>query len=113
MSINILKYVETFILSGLTVSGISYVGNNLNPLAAGIISGIPISIPSMLLIKGRQNQQQFIWSAFIMVSFLAIITGLCAFLFTKMKMSANASVAISFVSWCIGGYIYYLYIKKN
>ncbi len=113
MSTNILKYLETFILSGSTVTGISYVGNNMNPLAAGIISGVPISIPSMLLIKGRSNREKFIWSAFVMVSFLAVITGLCTFLFTKVRMSANKSVAISFISWCIGGFIYYLYIQKN
>ena len=46
-----MKYVETFLLSGATVTGITYVGNHLNPLAAGIISGVTISIPSMLLIN--------------------------------------------------------------
>lgn len=107
------KYLETFILSGATVSGISYVGNHMNPLAAGIISGIPISIPSMLLIDGRKNREQFIWSAFIMVSWLAVITGLCSFLFTSIKFSAIMAVCISFVSWCIGGYVYYLYISKK
>ena len=91
----LLKYLKTFILSGAVVSGISYVGNNLNPLAAGIISGIPISIPSMLLINGRKNREQFIWSAFVMVSWLAVITGLCAFLFTSVKFSAIMSVCIS------------------
>jgi hypothetical protein len=108
-----LRSLETFILSGATVSGISYVGNQMNPLAAGIISGIPISIPSMLLINGRKNREQFIFSAFVMVSWLAVITGLCSFLFAYIKLSADVSVGICFVSWCIGGYIYYLYISKK
>ena len=107
------EYIETFILAGATVSGISYVGNNLNALAAGIISGVPISIPSMLLIKDRKNQEKFIWSAFVMVSWLSIITGFCAFLFNHLKLSAILAVSISFISWCIGGYIYYLYISKK
>ena len=107
------KYLETFIISGSTVAAITYVGNHMNPLAAGIISGIPISIPSMLLINGRKNREQFIFSAFVMVSWLAVITGLCSFLFAHIKLSADVSVGISFVSWCIGGYIYYLYISKK
>lgn len=110
--IDAFKYIETFLLSGATVTGITYVGNYLNPLAAGIISGVPISIPSMLLINGKENRALFIWSAFIMVSLLAIITGLCAFLFIKLNMTASMSVGISFFSWCIGAYIYYLYIMK-
>ncbi len=104
--------VQTFVLSGLTVSGISYVGNNLNPLAAGIISGIPISIPSMLTVSKREDQKKFIWSAFVMVSFLAIITGLCAFLVLSVDMASIPAVVISFASWCIGAYIYYLYVRS-
>ncbi len=107
---NISKLMETFVLSGATVTGITYVGNHFNPLAAGIISGIPISIPSMALIKGRSNQQKFIWSAFVMVCFLAIITGLCAYLMLKTSLSDIYCIAISFLSWCLGAFIYYLYI---
>ncbi len=110
---NIMKYLETFLISGATVTGISYVGNNMNPLAAGIISGVPISIPSMLLIHGKENRSKFIWSAFVMVSFLAVITGLCAFLFIKLNLTAAMAVGVSFFSWCFGAYIYYLYIMKH
>ena len=110
---NILHYLETFGLSGATVTGISYVGNKLNPLAAGIISGVPISIPSMLLITGKQARKEFIWSAFIMVSFLAIITGFCALLFNHFELSASLSVSISFLTWCAGGYLYYIYITRK
>ena len=109
----IAEYIETFIIAGATVTGINYVGNNMNALAAGIISGVPISIPSMLLIKGRKNREKFIWSAFIMVSWLAVITGFCAFLFNHLKLNATLAVSASFISWCVGGYIYYLYISKK
>ena len=105
--------IQTFILSGLTVTGISYVGNNLNPLAAGIISGIPISIPSMLLVNRREDQKKFIWSAFIMVSFLALITGLCAYLVIYQNMGSIPSVIISFLSWCAGALLYYFYLRRT
>ena len=107
---DIVKLIETFLLSGATVTGISYVGNHFNPLAAGITSGVPISIPSMALINGRSNQKKFIWSAFIMVSFLSLITGLCALLMYKTSLSDLYCIIISFLSWCFGAFIYYLYI---
>jgi len=109
----ITKYLTTFIISGATVSGISYVGNLINPAAAGVISGIPISIPSTLLIKGRDKQKEFIWSAFLMVSLLAVITGLCAYLIIKIDMSTLKAVIISFFSWCLGGFLYYKFIVSK
>jgi len=108
-----LDYLKTFTLAGLTVTGISYLGNNYNPLAAGILSGIPISIPSMLLIHNLKKQKSFISSATIMVAFLAVITALCWFLLVKLNMSPDLSVAISFTSWGIGAFIYYLIISHK
>ena len=102
--------IQTFLIAGTTVAGISYVANNLNPLAAGIISGVPISIPSMLLIKDRSSQKKFIWSAFVMVSFLALVTGLCAFLMHNTVLSDVKSVLVSFAAWITGALMYYMYI---
>jgi len=34
-------------------------GNLVSPAAAGVISGIPISIPSTLLIKGKNKTKRF------------------------------------------------------
>lgn len=110
---DLMKYVSTFIIAGGTVSGISYVGNLINPIAAGVISGIPISIPSTLLIKGKEKQNQFIWSAFLMVTLLAFITGLCAYLMIYIKMNTPLAVFISFFAWVIGAVIYYFYKVKK
>ena len=107
------KLISTFIIAGTTVSGISYVANNLNPLAAGIISGVPISIPSMALIDNRNNQKQFILSAVITVAYLTLITGICAILMHKTNLSYIICIIISMLIWCIGAFIYYIYISKN
>lgn len=106
-------YLQTFILAGTTVTGISYLGNAVNPLVAGILSGIPISIPSMLLIKGTEKQKKFILAASIMVALLSVITFLCWFLYDKRNVSAWNSVIISMVIWSIGGGIYYYYMIKK
>ena len=67
-----LKYLETFIVSGLTVTGISYFGNSVNPALGGILSGIPISIPAMLTIASVSNQkddfdiiERILWRLFL------------------------------------------------
>ena len=106
-------YIQTFIVAGSTVTGISYLGNSINPLIAGILSGIPISIPSMLLINGTEKQKKFILSASIMVALLSIITILCWFLYVKRNYTATKSVVISMIGWVIGGIIYYFYMVKK
>ena len=111
--INIGNLIATFFISGSIVSGITYLGNQYNPLVAGIVSGVPISIPSMLLINGREKQKKFIHSAFLMVTLLAIITGLTDLLMSYTNMKSINIVIITFILWCIGGFLYYQYINAK
>jgi hypothetical protein len=110
---NLFGYLRTFILAGFVVSGISYLGNEVNPLLAGILSGIPISIPSMLLIKNDSNKKKFIWSATVLVAFLGLVTFICWLLLTKLNFSPIASVGISFLLWIAGAVAYYFIIVKK
>ena len=101
------QYLQTFILAGSTVSGISYLGNTMNPLLAGILSGIPISIPSLLLIKNEKSGKEFIFAASIMVTIVWLITILCWYLYVKQKLSVKKSVIISIICWLLCACIYY------
>lgn len=105
-----LEYLQTFIISGTTVTGISLLGNSFNPALGGILSGIPISIPSMLLINSISRQKKFIFSANIMVALLAVVTFLCWFFYVKLNWSNMKSVIVSTTIWLIGGIIYYFLI---
>ena len=107
-----LKYIITFIVSGLTVSGISYFGNVIDPALGGILSGIPISIPAMLTITQEKNRKNFIWNAALMVALLSVITFACALLYIYYDIGAWVSVIISMCLWFIGAGIYYKYQVK-
>ena len=105
------QYIQTFIISGCTVTGISYLGNCFNPLVAGIIAGIPIGMPSVLLINKLDKQKSFISYTSVMVFILNMVTILCWYLLTKANYSAKKSVLISMMVWFIGGLIYYFIVK--
>ena len=109
----LIQYLQTFILSGLTVTGIQYLGNSANPLLGGILSGIPISIPSMLLISSLSKQKQFIFSANIMVALLAIVTCLCWYLFTKLNWSSYHAVLLSTGLWLCCALLYFYFVVKK
>ena len=108
-----LEYLQTFLVAGFTVSGISYLGNTMNPLLAGILSGIPISIPSLLLIRNEKCAKEFIFSASIMVTVVWLITILCWYLYVKLNLSVKKAVTISIISWLICACIYYLCVVNG
>ena len=104
-----IHYFITFLTSGFIVSGISYIGNLFSPITASILAGIPISIPSTLLIKGRFKQKQFINSAFHMVCILALCTGFCSYLIHNLDVITLTAVGISLLLWLILSTVYYMY----
>lgn len=104
-----IHYLITFFISGFIVSGISYIGNLFSPITASILAGIPISVPSILLIKGRFKQKQFINSAFHMVCILALCTGLCSYLMHYLDLVTFTAVEISILLWLILSTVYYMY----
>lgn len=108
-----LKYLETFVVSGLTVTGISYFGNSVNPALGGILSGIPISIPAMLTIASVSNQKDFILHASIMVALLTFVTFLCWYVYTKWNWKNTHAVGFSMVIWFIGAFLYYFFDIKQ
>ena len=104
-----IHYFITFLISGFIVSGISYIGNLFSPITASILAGIPISVPSTLLIKGRFKQKQFINSAFHMVCILALCTGFCSYLMHNLDVITLTAVGISLLLWLILSTVYYMY----
>ena len=104
-----IHYLITFLMSGFIVSGISYIGNLFSPITASILAGIPISVPSTLLIKGRFKQKQFINSAFHMVCILALCTGFCSYLMHNLDVITLTAVGISLLLWLILSTVYYMY----
>lgn len=109
----VLEYIQTFIIAGTTVTGISLLGNEFNPALGGILSGIPISIPSMLLINSVARQKKFILSANIMVALLSVVTCLCWYLYNRAGWKNYQAVALSIFVWFLGGLVYYFYLIKK
>tara|TARA_Y100000748_G_scaffold303623_4_gene309409 strand:- start:9575 stop:9898 length:324 start_codon:yes stop_codon:yes gene_type:complete len=105
-----LHYIITFLISGSIVSGISYLGNLYNPIAASILSAIPISIPSMLLIASRHKQKMFIKGTVHMIFILMLCNIFCYYLISQLDYQTYYAVCISLILWIILASIYYTYI---
>lgn len=107
------NYLKSFIMAGAVVSGIQYISNEVDPSLAAVLSGIPISIPSMLLIKSSKDSKEFIWGATIMITVLTIITYLTWYLYVKQGFSKKNSVGYSMAVWFIFAILYYLFVVKE
>ena len=106
-------YLKTFIIAGGTVTGISYLGNQVDPILAGILSGIPISVPSIILISDEGKRKSFLTYAAIMMIICFTVTIFCWYLHIKRGLSKYKSVIYSLLLWIICGGIYYCVLKKN
>jgi len=103
-----LHYIITFFVSGFIVSGISYLGNLYNPFAASILSAIPISIPSMLLIHSRQKQKTFIEGTVHMIFILMLCNIFCYYLMTSLDYETYTAAILSILLWVILAGVYYI-----
>jgi len=107
------NYFKSFAMAGSVVAGIQYLANKVDPALAGVLSGIPISIPSMLLVNTAKDSKEFIWDASLMITVLTIVTYLTWYLYVKQGVSKEKSVAISMGIWFAFAIVYYFVVAKH
>ena len=101
-------------MAGAVVAGIQYLANEVDPSLAAVLSGIPISIPSMLLVKKASDSKEFIWDASLMITVLTFITYLTWYLYVKQGVTKERSVVYSMGVWFVFAMLYYFFVvKKN
>ena len=106
-------YLKSFLMAGSVVAGIEYLANEVDPALAGVLSGIPISIPSILLVKKASDSKEFIWDASLMITLLTVITYLTWYLYVKQNVEKETAVAISMSIWGVFAILYYVFIVKK
>ena len=103
-----------FVLGGSTVSGISYLSNQMSPLIGGIFGGIPIGLPSCVFIDDNKvlSYLQNLSAMTLILSFVTILAYLLKkykkydkFLITKICMSIWSLLAI--IYYCISRYKFF------
>ena len=112
------QLAQNFVLGGLIVASISYLGTFLNPVAAAIFWSYPISIlPSIYFMKKNGKNNQYV-SKFLYSTTLALVLLLLStFAMGKFISKANNSdsilppIAKATGLWVIGSIIYYLGIE--
>lgn len=105
-------YLKSFLMAGSVVAGIEYLANEVDPALAGVLSGIPISIPSILLVKKASDSKEFIWDASLMITILTLVTYLTWYLYVKQNVEKETAVAISMSIWGVFAILYYVFIVK-
>lgn len=98
-----------FLIGGLTVSGISFLSNNIgNPVLAGIVASIPIGMPSTIFVKDSQVPA-YTWNLLIMTSVLVFATIINYYLVNHVKLNKYQSAGLGMSVWASLGFIYYLF----
>ena len=112
------QLAQNFVLGGLIVASISYLGTFLNPVAAAIFWSYPISIlPSIYFMKKNGKSNQYV-SKFLYSTTLALVLLLLS-TFAMGKFISEASNSDSLLPpiakatglWAIGSVVYYLGVE--
>jgi len=97
-----------FIIGGLTVTGISFVSNNVgDTILAGIIASIPIGMPSTIFVNDN-NIKSYTWNLLVMTSVLVLSTIVNYYLINHAGYNKYKSVSISMILWIIFGALFYI-----
>ena len=97
------EIMKQFIIGGVFVSGISYVGNYVNPVLAGLLAGLPIGLPSTYFILNSTKAKQYVSNLALTTILLTFVTCLFYYLYVHAGyMSKNMGIAFSMSIWLIG-----------
>ena len=97
------EIIKQFIIGGVFVSGISYVGNYANPVLAGLLAGLPIGLPSTYFILNSTKAKQYVSNLSLTTILLTFVTCLFYYLYVHAGyMSKNMGIAFSMSIWLIG-----------
>ena len=97
------EIIKQFIIGGVFVSGISYMGNYVNPVLAGLLAGLPIGLPSTFFIQNSTKAKNYVTYLAITTVLLTTVTCLFYYLYVHAGyMSKNMGIALSMALWIIG-----------
>lgn len=92
---------KEFLIGGTTVVAISYFGNSVDPLLAGLLGGIPLALPSLYFVTGEQNVKAvsttLLFSTFLL--FLTVVTFYALHYSKKVVIPKNRALVISMSVW--------------
>jgi hypothetical protein len=97
-----------FMIGGTTVSGISYFSKNFSTLAASIIGGVPIGLPSALFIDDK-NVLSYLQNLSVMTFILFFVTTMSFFIMKYEKYDKYKTISISLGTWVALSILYYIY----
>ena len=97
------EIIKQFVIGGVFVSGISYVGNFVNPVLAGLLAGLPIGLPSTYFILKDTKAKSYVSNLALTTLLLTLVTCLYYYLYAHTgTVSKNMGIAFSMTIWLIG-----------
>jgi hypothetical protein len=112
------ELVQNFILGGVIVASISYLGTFMNPVAAAIFWSYPISIlPSVYFMKKNGKTNQYVSKFLYSTTLALVLLLLCTFAMGHYIGAAPSSTSIwgpvgkATLWWLGGSVVYYLAVE--
>jgi len=112
------QLLQNFVIGGLIVSSISYLGTYFNPVIAAIFWSYPMSIlPSVYFMKNNGKTNEYIAKFLFSTTFALVLLVLCTFAMSHYIGNASPSSSIwgpigkASLWWFVGSALYYLGVE--
>ena len=99
--LQLFEIMKEFLIGGTCVAGISYIGNYIDPLLAGLLAGIPIGLPTTYFILNKQKSNKYVKNLMLTTVMLTFVTILFYITFVMYNLDKVTGIAISMGIWLI------------
>lgn len=106
------EIIKQFLIGGSFVSGITFLGNYVDPILAGLIAGIPIGLPTIYYVKSSKAHT-YIKNLSVTTILLSSVTLLYYYLYVHLKWDKNSTIIFTMTIWFIVVLLIYWFQKKN
>ena len=104
------EYIQYFFIGGSILTGLSYIANEIDPVLAGLLGGIPIALPTLYTITGKKRISKYIDNLVVSTFLLFFVTLIFYICNQQYKYKKNNCLCTSLLVWFLT--IYYLWKKS-
>ena len=94
---------KEFLLGGTMMALVTYFGNNVDPILAGLIGGIPLTIPSLYFVRDNENLKMLSTTLIFSTFALFVIVGVFHYLYVIRTpgVTKNRAILYSMSTWAV------------
>ena len=95
------KILKHFFIGGILFSFLSYIANQVDPIIAGLITGLPVGLFTIYFVMDYNTSQQFAFVDLFSCLLMTLVTLIFYYIYTIKKIPKKRALFFSISLWII------------